>query len=64
MKNIQYPPSLRELPKFIQLGWLHRALQEAVLQGETVSEIEKGYARGCSQKYKSFGALWSHGRHF
>ena len=24
--NIEYPPSLRKLPKFISIGWLHKVL--------------------------------------
>ena len=62
--NIEYPPSLREFPKFISIGWLHKALQAASLVGETVTRIEKEFSMGCSRRYKSYGALWSHGRHF
>ena len=62
--SIEYPPSLRELPKFISIGWLHKALQAASLAGETVTWIEKEFSMGCSRRYKSYGALGSHGRHF
>ena len=27
--NVQYPPNLKELPKYITIGWLFKALQEA-----------------------------------
>ena len=60
----EYPPSLTELPNFISIGWLHKALQAASLAGETVTRIEKEFSMGCSRRYKSYGALWSHGRHF
>ena len=62
--NIEYPPSVRELPKFISIRWLHKELQAASLAGENVTRIEKEFSMGCSRRYKSYGALWSHGRHF
>ena len=62
--NFQYPPSLREFLKFITIGWLHKALQETSLVGETMTWTKKQFAMGCSGRYKSYGALWSHRRHY
>lgn len=62
--NFQFPPELKELPKFITISWLFKALQEASLAGEVITTLEKEFAMGCSRRYKSYGALWSYGRHF
>ena len=62
--SVQFPPELKELPKFITISWLFKAFQEASLVGETITTLEKEFAMGCSRRYKSYGALWSYGRHF
>ena len=62
--TIQYSLNLKELPKHITIGWLFKALEEAVFAGEIVTVEEKEFSMGCSQRYKSYGALWSFGRHF
>ena len=32
--------------------------------GDTITQTKKEFSMGCSRRYKSYGALWSHGRHF
>ena len=29
-----------------------------------MTQTKKELAMGCNRRYKSYGALWSHGRHF
>lgn len=35
---------------FITIGWLHKALEEAYLEGETTTQVQKQLAMGCSEK--------------
>ena len=62
--NVQYPSHLKEPPRFITIDWLYNAIHVVILRGEHVTEIEREFARGFQRRYKSFGALWSHGQHF
>ena len=59
--NIQYPPSLKEPPRFITIDWLHNAIHAPIMREEHVTETEREFARECQRRYKSFGTLWSHG---
>ncbi|MCO5566427.1 hypothetical protein L7F22_020104 [Adiantum nelumboides] len=61
---VRYPPELEVLPRFMPLLWLHQQLTKAEEEGVHVSLEEWEFSRGCSDKYKSYSAAWSRGRHF
>ncbi|MCO5583248.1 hypothetical protein L7F22_037157 [Adiantum nelumboides] len=61
---VQYPLELEVLPRFMPLLWLHQQLTKAEEEGVHVSLEEWKFSRGCSDKYKSYSAAWSCGRHF
>ncbi|MCO5609713.1 hypothetical protein L7F22_063945 [Adiantum nelumboides] len=63
-RMVRYPPELEVLPRFMPLLWLHQQLTKAEEEGVHVSLEEWEFSRGCSDKYKSYSAAWSRGRHF
>ncbi|MCO5574600.1 hypothetical protein L7F22_028388 [Adiantum nelumboides] len=63
-RMVRYPPELEVLPRFMPLLWLHQQLTKAEEEGVHVSLEEWEFSRGCFDKYKSYSAAWSRGRHF
>ncbi|MCO5563619.1 hypothetical protein L7F22_017266 [Adiantum nelumboides] len=63
-RMVRYLSELEVLPRFMPLLWLHQQLTKAEEEGVHVSLEEWEFSRGCSDKYKSYSAAWSRGRHF
>ncbi|MCO5583655.1 hypothetical protein L7F22_037568 [Adiantum nelumboides] len=63
-RMVRYPPEQEVLPRFMPLLWLHQQLTKAEEEGVHVILEEWEFSRGCSDKYKSYSAAWSRGRHF
>ena len=47
---IRYPKGLEEMPLLMSTRWLHEALTKASQDGETVTEEEWDFLRGCNPK--------------
>ena len=63
-RNTKCPLELEVPPMAMTQQWLKTKLDTAQIEGTPVSEELWEYARGPDWFYKSFNALWSHGKHF